>query len=250
MFFEPNETQFDLRWRMLGTDVRVSPWFWLFTVLLGWSAVREGVSYLVVWVVCVFVSILVHEFGHVLMGRVFGSEGHIILYSFGGLAVGSSALENRWKRIAVYLAGPGAGFVLFGLVLAFSLFVRPTLEADEPRPLLHAAINDLVFINLGWGILNLLPIYPLDGGQVSRDFCDWVFPGGTGLRAAFGLSMVVAGILALLAVVWLKSLYMALMFGMLAFGSFQLMQTVSQQSRYEDDRLPWERDRDDDQRRW
>ena len=91
MLFEPERTQFDLNWRMFGIPVRVHPWFWLMGVILGWSAVERGVQYLVLWIVCVFVSILVHEFGHVFMGLVFGSRGHIVLYSFGGLAVGQGA---------------------------------------------------------------------------------------------------------------------------------------------------------------
>ena len=68
--------------------------------------------YLVLWIICVFVSILIHEMGHVLMGRLFGAEGHIVLYSFGGLAIGSKRLADRWQRIAVSFAGPLAQFIL------------------------------------------------------------------------------------------------------------------------------------------
>lgn len=249
--FDVGETQFDLRWRMLGTDVRVSPWFWLLMALFGWGITDGSFPLLIIWVLCAFVSILVHEFGHVLMGRVFGTNGHIVLYGFGGIAIGSSDLSNRWQRVAVYLAGPGAGFLLLGVVMV----TRLALGAMEPdpdgdRPYLRAALAYLFFMNLWWGILNLLPIYPLDGGQVSRDVIDWLIPGGTGLKVAFGLSMGVGIVLAILSIMG-RQIYMAFFFGLLAFGSFQLMQAVSQQGRrYEDDRLPWERDRDDDQRRW
>src|SRR5438876_7238715 len=95
VFFEPSPTPYDISWRMLGTHVRISPWFWLMTVLLGWSTTQLGFLYLFVWVACVFVSVLVHEFGHVLMGRFFGTDGHIVLFGLGGLAVGSNALSNR-----------------------------------------------------------------------------------------------------------------------------------------------------------
>ena len=81
MFQVPGRTQFDLNWRLFGVDVRVSPWFWLVSALLGWEAmVPRGFQFLILWVLCVFVSILLHEFGHVLVGRVFGSDGYIVKF--------------------------------------------------------------------------------------------------------------------------------------------------------------------------
>ncbi len=122
MFFgSPQPTPFDLHWRMFGIDVRVHPFFWLTAVLLGWSWVDVGLVYLLLWILCVFVSVLIHEMGHVLMGRVFGSDGYILLYSFGGLAFNSNNVRHRWQRVCVSFAGPLAQFVLFGAVLAFAI---------------------------------------------------------------------------------------------------------------------------------
>jgi Zn-dependent protease len=253
VFFEPTETPYDLRWRMLGTDIRVNPWFWLMTVVLGWSLTRLGFQFLLVWVLCVFVSILVHEFGHVLMGRAFGTDGHIILYSFGGLAVGSSALNGRWRRIAVYFAGPAAGFLLLTLVLICVwkgvYFSWDEFEHD-PLPhfrglenlskLANSAIRYLIWINLAWGLINLLPIWPLDGGRISYDFLGWLSPDNGG-KAAFVISMIIAGLLALHALArepivpilpsgdW----YAAILFGSLALGSYQALQAERR-------RNPWE----------
>src|SRR5207302_5403914 len=75
------------------------------TTFFPYTTLFRSVSYLLIWIACTFVSILIHELGHVFMGRLFGSHGHIVLYSFGGLAIGSSALRSRWQRIAVYFAG-------------------------------------------------------------------------------------------------------------------------------------------------
>src|SRR6516165_8553767 len=71
VFFEPNETPLDLKWRMFGIPVRVHPFFWLVSAFMGWSTLNRGIIFLVIWVACVFVSVLVHEMGHVLMGRLF-----------------------------------------------------------------------------------------------------------------------------------------------------------------------------------
>jgi Zn-dependent protease len=191
VLFEPERTQFDLQWRMFGVHVRVHPWFWIMAAVLGWGYERLGLEYLLVWILCVFVSILVHEFGHVFMGRLFGAQSHIILYTFGGLAVGSSALRNRWQRIAVFFAGPAAGFLLWGLLQCI-----PLPDEHGQHSLRWFALRALNWINLGWGIINLVPIWPLDGGQISRELFDWLMP-KNGVRTAFMVSIVLCSILAL-----------------------------------------------------
>ena len=250
VFFEPNRSQYDLNFRIFGIDVRVHPMFWLVSLFMGWSALDQGFKYLFVWVACVFISVLIHELGHVFAGKLFGSHGHIVLYSFGGLAIGSSALRNRWQRIAVYFAGPLAGFILFGLVWWWKSNVDP----QALSPLLRSAIRDLFVINLFWGAINLLPIWPLDGGQISRDLMEWLHP-ANGIRISLGISIVAAGLIAFLALVntyseepialvrtfpylaFLYGGYMVVLFACLAFNSYQVLQIEGQ-------RRPWDRDRD------
>ena len=183
-----------------------------------------------------------------------------MLYGFGGLAIGSNNLQNRrWQRIAVCFAGPLAGFVFVALIFAalfiydsqgFSFYLM-VLQANlglpidpgafnmeaMPRithPLIWTTIEYLIFINLIWGLVNLLPIWPLDGGQISRDALIGASP-DTGLSRSLGLSMLAAGLLAvhsLLAMLGKKLLpipiggsgYTALLFAVLAFQSYQLLQ--------------------------
>src|SRR5438067_8656185 len=98
---EPGSTPLDLNFRLGRVPVRVTPWFWVGSAFLGWDYLRVfGFPALLLWIVCVFFSILLHEMGHVMMGQAFGTRGHIILQAMGGLAVGSSDLYNRWRRIA------------------------------------------------------------------------------------------------------------------------------------------------------
>jgi Zn-dependent protease len=233
---------------MFGIDVRVNPWFWLVTVLMGWGLTNAhrggGLQLLLLWVVCVFVSILIHELGHVVTGRLFGSHGHILLYSFGGLAIGSSDLPSRWQRIAVYLAGPLADFLFFGIVLlGYILFVRQNPE--QVPDWAATAIGFLFIINVFWGVVNLVPVWPLDGGQISRELCDWLMP-KNGMRVSLLLSIISAIGIAIFGWLYLHSLYLALFFGLLAFSSLQLLQQL--RSRYQPDEreelAPWERDPD------
>ena len=66
---------------------------------------------IVIWIGCVFVSILVHEYGHGLMSRLFRCSPSIVLYGMGGLCSSESERQTPWQRLAVLFAGPGAGLL-------------------------------------------------------------------------------------------------------------------------------------------
>src|SRR5262249_28699143 len=126
MLIEPAPTQFDLRFRLLGVPVRVHPAFWLFTAIFGWSYLQAlGFAHFLLHMAIIFVSFLVHEMGHVLMGRAFGEWGYIVLGSFFGLAIGNYERLRRWQRIAVSFAGPTGNFLLVGLGVAYGMSVAP-----------------------------------------------------------------------------------------------------------------------------
>jgi Zn-dependent protease len=247
---EPEETRYDLRWRMLGTAVRVHPMFWLVSLILGFDAwIQVGTIYPFLWVACVFVSVLLHEFGHVLMGRLFGSRGYIVLYSMGGLAVGSNALSRRWQRILVLLAGPGIQLLLFAVIrYSFPLYLQHT-----PIPWLKPVILVTLMlkeINLYWPLLNLLPIWPLDGGQISREVFTAIMP-ARGVAVSLGISMVVSGLFAahmlmasrgrpLLPRVPEGGMFMAFFFAMFCLSSFLALQAENQRrSQWGEDEWNW-----------
>jgi Zn-dependent protease len=126
---------------------------------------------------------------------VFGAQSQIVLYGFGGLAIGSLNVRGPWRRIAVLLAGPGAGFLLFALVVLIErtvgLALLTSLEGGQFRDLVVIAFAFLFFMNLVWNLVNLLPIWPLDGGQVCAELLTRVM-GERGLKLALVFSIVVA----------------------------------------------------------
>jgi Zn-dependent protease len=274
MFTDPGRSQWDLQFHLLGVPIRVHPMFWLMSLLLGNSWLRVGISYLLAWVVCVFVSILIHEMGHVLAARAFGVWSEIVLYGFGGLAIGAGQMRSKGQHIIVCFAGPLAGFVFLGTVILVLPIVSQEewsyvrnqimallgLEAED-RDLLvgfglkRAILSDLFWINLVWGLVNLLPIWPLDGGQISKDVFAILSP-RNGASIALGISMVLSGLMALNSLVvmnggkllpsWVPAggLWTVLMFGYLAVGSFMALQEEQRRGRWTDEHWTrWDNER-------
>jgi Zn-dependent protease len=236
MLGNASPTPYDLRFSLLGIPVRVHPLFWLFSAVMGWDP--DDLNYMLLWIVCVFVSILVHEFGHALTARYFGWPPKVVLYSFGGFA----SFTPTWgytttRSILVLLAGPGAGFVLFGVVWCVKqLLIQQRVLPEHPEMLLWDSasptglrytafvLRQMAFINLWWGLVNLLPVFPLDGGQVARELLTHLRP-RDGLDISLKLSLLVgAGVSAYCFMH--KDTWPGVLFGVLAFESFQHLQEM------------------------
>jgi Zn-dependent protease len=146
--------------RLFGIPVKIEPSFFVMCILLA-SGRLSDVALAVEWVAIVIVSVLIHELGHALMGRRFGLTPAITLHSLGGLTWWEAGHKLKpWQDLAISLAGPGIGFVFGGLIY----LARPLL-LDTGNEILTIAYRDLLFVNVGWGLFNLLPMLPLDGGQ-------------------------------------------------------------------------------------
>jgi stage IV sporulation protein FB len=166
------ETEIDLQFSIFGIPVRVQPTFWILGAILGYlpgTAAALEVNVLAVMLlfsIVVFVSILVHELGHALVIERFGWPCRITLWHIGGYAAYSPGRgDSSAKRIAIALAGPFAGFLLCGLTLVVGYFsVRQGWFAGSG--IAGYVFSAMVWVNLAWGLLNLLPVLPLDGGHV------------------------------------------------------------------------------------
>lgn len=172
---------------VLGIPVAITPYFWLVTLLLsGGRDLRSAIE----WAAVVLVSVLVHELGHALVARGFGRAVRIELHGMGGTALHQGHPLSHGQSILVSLAGPVAG-VAFGVVV-FALSRMLTQIPEDG--LLDQAIGDALWVNWGYGLLNLLPILPLDGGHVMQEVVD----AATRRKdhpAGLVLSLVFAGVL-------------------------------------------------------
>ena len=244
----PESRAGEWNFRLFGIEVRVKFWFWFATLLFCGNM---DVKLALIWVAVCFVSILVHEFGHVVAFRLFGTDAYAVLYGFGGLAVPDRGVDGTLGRFVVAMAGPMAGFCLAGLVavLASVAGAHPHLTWQGFLPnisawpdvtaanaawmrstyLWYVLIDDLLFVNFFWGLVNLLPVLPLDGGHAARAIFERRDP-YNGRRTACLVSAVVGGLVTLAGVL-LQNLYMILLFGVLAASSAQQFEATRRKHR-------------------
>jgi Zn-dependent protease len=169
-----------LRFRIGGISVRVEPAFVVVIILLGWGRGTTP-ALMAIWIGVVFVSVLVHELGHAVVGRLFGDAPHIVLHGFLGYTAGSGVSMSRARSILVSLAGSFAGLVVLGLP---ALLLIRTLLPDGVRefvlafpsafPLEWVALAYIAWANVAWSLLNLLPVLPFDGGRVATSLLEAV----------------------------------------------------------------------------
>ncbi len=158
-----------------GIPVRVEPIFLVISGLWGLRYLEEGLDIVLIWVACSFVSILVHELGHGVSLKLFGERSAIVLHGFGGVTISQRrSTLGRARSIVVSLAGSLTALAVLWLP------ARAWLGSDTgERQLLDYAFTGelnlwrpiyfLAFQNLWWSVANLLPIRPLDGGNVTAE---------------------------------------------------------------------------------
>jgi Zn-dependent protease len=180
---------------VFGFPLRIEPFFFILVLLLGRSRFEKPETLVTLFAV-VFISILIHELGHAFVSRHFGMQPSIALTGTGGVTYWQEALPlSPAKHIVISLAGPFAGFALAGLVFALYRF-----KYWPEGWLGDVFYSDLMFTNIGWGILNLLPVIPLDGGHVVQKIEEWITgrPDGKvalGISVAVGLAVVGWGLM-------------------------------------------------------
>ena len=232
MFGIPAPTPLDLDFTLFGVPVRVSAWSWVVDLFFAWNLVRfygppnaagaTFAAHMAMGVLCIFFSILLHEMGHALAARWYGMEWSVLLLPLGGLAYGSLRPGVRWwQRCVISLAGPFAQLA-FAAVLGGGAFAA-LIVTGKPLgggPMATTMFVCLMVVNIVWPLFNLLPIFPLDGGNVLRQTANRLsrrtgdlWTGRIGLLIAVGLAA-----LALLG----RELYMTILFGFLAAQCYQL----------------------------
>jgi Zn-dependent protease len=152
-----------IRFTIFGIPVQVHPFFWITLAIIGGALRANSATALLqiaLFLLAGFISILVHELGHALTAKRFGAYSEITLQAFGGYAAYSGVRLTRPQSFAVTAAGPLVQ-ILLGAAVYFALPFLPELNREAAYFLIV-----LIWISIVWALLNLLPILPLDGGQL------------------------------------------------------------------------------------
>jgi Zn-dependent protease len=164
---------------IFGIQVRLH---WLFVLMVVYLVAALGnplASFVCLTVL--FGVVLLHELGHSLVAQRFGIRVlDITLWPLGGMARMSAIPENSRVEGLVAIAGPAVNFALALLALPFASWNPDQLLAPIWAPV--ATFGDVaakfVVLNLGLGVFNLLPAFPMDGGRILRAFLarkrDWL----------------------------------------------------------------------------
>jgi len=180
-----------------GIDVFLH-WSWFLIAVIEINA-RSGRYSSIAWNVleylALFVIVLVHEFGHALACRqVGGRANRIVLWPLGGVAYVDPP-PRPGATLWSIAAGPLVNVALLPVLWGAALLVVP-LHIANVGTLLYS----VAWINTVLLIFNVLPIYPLDGGQILRSLL-WFWMGrARSLMVATILGFVGAAIFVLYAI--------------------------------------------------
>jgi Zn-dependent protease len=161
--------------KFAGIEVRVHATFLL---LLAWIAVTSyqragtlaGTAEGVVFILAVFLSVVVHEYGHALTAARFGVKTRgITLLPIGGVAQLERMPERPQQELLIAAAGPA---VTVAIVAVLYVVLRALGSPVAPEQALRDTdgpfIARLMWINITLAVFNLIPAFPMDGGRILR----------------------------------------------------------------------------------
>ena len=188
--------------RLFGITVYVH-WMWFLAAVYSFQY-RTHVYSSLVWNVVEYLSlfaiVLTHEFGHQLACRQVGGKTHdIVLWLLGGVAYVSPP-QRPGAQLWSIAAGPLVNVVLIP-VFSVLVSVSSHLEWYNSHPDLYDYLHNVWWMNIGLLIFNLMPIYPLDGGQILRSLLWYPFGRANSLFAASIIGFIGLTLLIILVIV-------------------------------------------------
>jgi len=179
----------------------------------------KDIKVALLWAPVLFIGILVHEFAHAAMIAIFGyGASQIVLGGIGGVTM-NSRKARPWHDLLISLAGPFASFAE-----AFAaLFLYQRFAVLQKDPMVHAFMPIFISANIAWGVFNLVPVSPLDGGHAVRNFFRMFLRERTAFIIAVWIALVVGTAVVLIGI-RAGQFFIALLLGWYVFTNFQQWQ--------------------------
>lgn len=191
--------------RFFGTEIRLHASLLLlipYALLAFRPQDLAGMLRVLLLIAAVFACVALHEIGHTIAARAFGIQvTSIVLWPLGGFANLSRRPEKVLFDIIISAAGPLTNlliFVFLAVATAAAYFLETTALFPPLAGLLHRwdafpFLLGLTVANLSLALFNLVPIFPLDGGQIARGVLKMIF----GERIADRMMLIISLPLAL-----------------------------------------------------
>jgi Zn-dependent protease len=197
--------------RFKGIDVFLH-WSWFVIAIFeinGRNRSYTSFTWNVVEYLALFGIVLMHEFGHALACRqVGGVANRIVLWPLGGVAYVDPP-PRPGATLWSIAAGPLVNVALLPLLFALGRTSR-MLGWAQTMPNFHALLRAIWWIDIGLLVFNILPIYPLDGGQILRSLLWFPLGRARSLMAATVLGFIgIAGFIGL--AIWLQSAWLGVL---------------------------------------
>jgi Zn-dependent protease len=196
--------------RVAGIDVFLH-WSWFVVAMFeinGRARNYSSFTFNVLEYLALFLIVMLHEYGHALACRqVGGTASQIVLWPLGGVAYVNPP-PRPGATLWSIAAGPLVNVVLVPILSLLGIVSR-SLGWATALPDFQALLRAIWFINFGLLIFNMLPIYPLDGGQILRSLLWYVLGRARSLMVAAIIGLVgVAGFIVL--AIWTRSVWYGL----------------------------------------
>jgi Zn-dependent protease len=217
--------------RWSGIDVFLH-WSWFLVAVIeiqGRNRHYSSITWNVLEYLALFVIVLLHEFGHSLACRqVGGTANRIVLWPLGGVAYVDPP-PRPGATLWSIAAGPLVNVALMPVLLALGYLSRSAGWA-QTLPNLHALLRSVWWIDVTLLAFNILPIYPLDGGQILRSLLWFIFGRARSLMIATVFGFV--GIIGFIGLaIWLQSIWLGVLAGFMLLNCWSGLQHARALSR-------------------
>jgi Zn-dependent protease len=177
--------------RLAGVDLYLH-WSWFLVAIYeiqGRQHRYSSVTWSILEYLALFLIVLTHEFGHAMACRqVGGTANRILLWPFGGVAYVDPP-QRPGATLWSIAAGPLVNVALIPILYA-ALMMGRSLGWQQSLPDAYHFVRAILAINIGLLVFNIMPIYPLDGGQILRSLLWFPLGRARSLMAATVLGMV------------------------------------------------------------
>jgi len=199
-----------------GTSIDIDFTFFILIFLFAMRDYDRGLAYALVWAPVIFLSILFHELAHAGTIAAFGfGSSQIVLGGMGGVTI-NERKARPWQDMLISAAGPASSFALAWICW----LILNRVDYVRRYPMLLEFLPLMVGAGIVWGLFNLLPVPPLDGGRALRNFLRML----TRENVAFVISIWIAMVVGAAVVVWAlwsRQFFVAALLAWFTFNNFQ-----------------------------